>query len=104
MGCNIQPSRNDNFISHCSTSYAATSYEVDYSVAGAASGATFAWTPPAGKTIVSGCTSAYSYCVVSTYAGGDMHLVGSVVVTESGTNYNFSATAFIPAICGNEVC
>jgi hypothetical protein len=104
MGCNIQPSANDNFGGVCTTAYAAGTYTVDYYVQGTIGGETYAWTPPTGKAIVGGCTSTSASCVISTSAHQDMELTGSVVVTQDGSEYDFSATAFLNAVCGKMFC
>jgi hypothetical protein len=104
MGCNIQPSANDVFSSVCGTTYAAGTYSVDYYVQGTIGGETYAWTPPAGKPIVAGCTSTSASCVITTSAHQDMELTGSVVVTQDGPQYDFSATAILDAVCGPEFC
>lgn len=104
-GCNIQPSNNDVFSAGCSTSIAASSYTVDYFIAGEPSTARYAWTPPSGKTIVEGCTSTSPSCVISTPGlRSDQELTGSAVVTVNGVQTRFSATAILNAVCGSEFC
>jgi hypothetical protein len=104
MGCNIQPSANDNFTDPCGTTYAAQSYTVDYYVQGGSGTYTYSWTPPAGKTIVAGCTSTSASCVISTRATQDQQLTGSVVVTQGSTHTDFSALAYLNAVCGTMFC
>jgi hypothetical protein len=104
MGCNIQPSGNDNFTTACGTTYARSSYTVDYYVQGGSGTYTYAWTPPAGKTIVEGCTSTSPSCTISTAAPRDQELTGSVVVTQGSTHTEFSATAILNAVCGTMFC
>lgn len=102
MGCNIQPSGNDNFTSVCGTTYARSSYTVDYYVQGGSGTYTYAWTPPAGQPIVEGCTSTSPSCTISTTPG--QVLKGSVVVTQGSTQADFSANAKINAVCGTMFC
>lgn len=104
MGCNIQPSGNDVFSGVCETLDAAGTYTVDYYVQGTTGGESYAWTPPAGKPIVVGCTSTSASCVISTSAHQDMELTGSVVVTQDGSEYDFSAIAILNAVCGRMFC
>lgn len=104
-GCNVQPSSNDNFSSVCTTDRAVSSYTVDYFIPGEPSTATYAWTPPSGKTIVGGCTSTSPSCVISTPGLRlDQELTGSAVITVNGVHTNFSATAILSAVCGSEFC
>jgi hypothetical protein len=104
MGCNIQPSSNDNFSSACETTLASGTYTVDYYVQGGTGSYTYAWTPPSGKTIVAGCTSTSASCIVSTRAVQDQELTGSVVVTQGSSQTNFSAIAVLDAVCGTMFC
>jgi hypothetical protein len=102
MGCNIQPSANDNFSFHCTTTYYATSYGVDFYVQGQTGTYTYVWTPPAGSTIIQGCTSTSATCQVKGFSGDQ--LVASVVATQGGVQTDLSAKATIPQWCGRNIC
>jgi len=106
MGCNIQPSSNDNFTTACTTIYAVSSYTVGYYVQGGTGTYTYSWTPPVDRTILAGCTSTSASCVISTGAQRDQILTASVVVTQGSSQTDFSATAFIPGNggCGSKQC
>jgi hypothetical protein len=105
LGCNIQPDTNDNFVSTCGTSDAASSYGVTYLVQGTTGTPSFAWTVPSVGTVAEGCTSTSDTCVIDISANGeDRRLTASVVVTEGGSATTLSATAIINAVCGKVFC
>jgi hypothetical protein len=105
LGCNIQPSGNDNFTPRCTTSYARSKYTVDYFVSGGSGTYTYAWTPPTGGTIVAGCTSTNPDCELTFEHGSeDSTLKATVVLTQGSTKTTLTATAFIPAVCGTMFC
>ena len=102
LGCNIQPSGNDNFTHVCGTNVAANTYGVTYQVQGGTG--TFSWTPPSGVTVTNGCTSTSNICQIEVSAGGDQSLTASVVVTQGGSSVTLSARAVINAVCGHVFC
>ena len=105
LGCNVQPSENDNFNSVCSTSDAADTYGVTFLVQGAAGTSSFAWTVPSGITVADGCTSTSDLCVIDVRAvAEDQRPTVSVVVTQNGSSVSLSARALINAVCGNVSC
>jgi hypothetical protein len=108
MGCNVQPSANGNFSSLCTTSISADSYKVDYFVQGQTGTYTYAWTPPAGFTIVVGCTSATAYCTIKVPSEDtDQRLQATVVATQGSVQTSLSATARLLGTggsCGKQFC
>jgi hypothetical protein len=105
LGCNIQPSGNDNFTSTCGTGDPSSSYGVTYEVQGTSGTVTYAWTPPSSGTVTSGCTSTSNTCSISVRGlEEDQRLTATVIVTENGSPSTLSSTAIINAVCGDEFC
>ncbi len=108
MGCNVQRSANDNFTTPCTTSFSETSYSVTYLVQGQTGTYTYAWTPPAGFTILQGCTSTTAYCAITVPSlNTDQRLTASVVATQGGVPTSLSATARLLGTggsCGKMFC
>jgi ABC-type sugar transport system substrate-binding protein len=105
LGCNVQPSANDNFSSVCTTSDAANTYGVTFLVQGQSGTASFAWAVPSGVTPADGCTSTSDVCVIDVSAvGEDVRLPVSVVVTQNGSSVTLSARAMLNAVCGRVFC
>ena len=105
LGCNIQPSYNDNFTGGCGTPVAATAYGVTYLVQGTTGTPSFAWTVPSSGKVAAGCTSTSDVCSINVRAlAEDQRLTASVVVTQGGSSTTLSATAFINAVCGRFFC
>lgn len=68
---------------------------------------TYSWSAvpvPAGS-ITGGCTSTTDYCSFTIpEVRSDRYLTESVVISQAGSQATISATAFIPAGCGSQLC
>jgi hypothetical protein len=105
LGCNVQPSANDNFSSVCTTSDAANTYGVTFLVQGGTGTFSYAWTVPSGVTVTDGCTPASNVCVIDVRAvDEDQRPTVSVVASQNGSSVTLSARAMINAVCGNVFC
>jgi hypothetical protein len=106
--CNIQPSGTTVFSSVCSSSYAAAHYGVTFEVQGGSGTYSYAWTLPSMGSwgaIYSGCTSTSSVCellIRGTPTERDMFV--SVVLTQGGTQTTLTDEAFVPGVCGSQLC
>ena len=102
LGCTGRPGYSGT--SQCGTAVPAGYYGVGYFVQGGSGTYTYSWTVPGGM-ITGGCTSTTSYCSIRVAAGaGDRELTASVVITQGSSQATLSATAYLPAVCGNYLC
>ncbi|HET9141730.1 hypothetical protein [Actinophytocola sp.] len=83
----------------CLPATAAGTYSVMFQVVNGSGSYSYSWSVP--RIPVSGCTSTSSHCIISVVpsGGGDLHITGSVTITQSGQSAGLSATATIPATC-----
>lgn len=108
MGCNIYPSGNDNFTTPCWTMISATSYDVVYLVQGQTGTYTYAWSQPAGFTILAGCTSTDAACEIKVPSSDvDQRLIATVIATQGGVQTSLQAAARLLGTggsCGRQLC
>jgi len=103
--CNIQPSGIFTYGDICDTAYAASTYSIDFQVQGGSGTYSYAWTVPPHFTISYGCTSTSSECTLTirgTMAEHDITM--PVALTQGGTQTTLTAEAYIPAVCGKDLC
>jgi hypothetical protein len=104
LGCSVNPGGYGSGQSSCGTSVPASSYSVGYNVQGGSGSYTYSWTVHGG-TITAGCTSTTDYCAINAIEiANDRYLTASVVITQGSSQATLSATAYIPAGCGNYLC
>lgn len=106
VGCRISPSATwQHTPEWCYTDRVASRYTVSFYAEGWA-GAVFTWTRSGGGTISNGCISTTNYCNLYVYgAGVDQAINATVRVHVNGVLvHSSSATAYLPAICGTELC
>ncbi|WP_018348606.1 hypothetical protein [Longispora albida] len=106
LGCKISPAVSTSYSSNCRTFKVAAQYSVQFRVAGAPAGTTYQWFlsgPYTGP--VYGCTSTTYYCNVSANAmGGDQTITATVVLAYGGELTQLTSSAWIPAVCGGQLC
>jgi hypothetical protein len=94
----------DNGTSSCGDSWPQSSYSIGYSVAGGSGAYTYAWTVP-GASAHYGCGASDNYCsVTEPEIANDRYYTATVVITQGGYQATLSATAYIPAGCGSQMC
>lgn len=107
LGCQVSPGGYSPNTPSCGTSWPASSYQVSYNVVGGSGTYTYSWSAvpvPAGS-ITGGCTSTTDYCSFTIpEVRSDRYLTESVVISQAGSQATISATAFIPAGCGSQLC
>jgi len=83
----------------CLPATAAATYTVSFQVVNGSGTYGYSWSVP--RAPLAGCTSTSNYCIISVVpsGGSDLHITGSVTITQSGQSAVLSATATIPATC-----
>lgn len=107
LGCQVSPGGYNLNTPNCGTSWPASRYEVSYDVLGGSGTYTYSWSAvpvPAGS-ITAGCTSSTYYCSFTIpETASDRYLTETVVISQAGSQATLSATAYIPAGCGSQLC
>ena len=105
LGCRVSPPGTGTFTApECLTNVASGSYSLSFAVLGGSGTYGHSWNTN-GRPPQSGCLATTNFCNLRTVAvGGDQFITVSVVITQAGQSATLSATAFVPAVCGQVLC
>jgi len=105
LGCSVTPSptQPNPTPKICTNKMAASSYTADFQVLNERGPYSYAWSVPAGYSILSGCTSALDYCIINNLVSVQQVSV-SVTITQAGQSATLAASAIINAYCGSVPC
>src|ERR1700755_3216828 len=91
----------------CLPSFPSSIYDAEFIVSGGSGTYTYTWniTAPMTVSIVTGCTSTDSFCLITTNGTArDQVAQVSVTLIQNGQQSVISAVAEFPATCGSEFC